>query len=415
MGYLGIFPHAKELVLNAIEKRKGENKADAEERVRVAREALREAQELIRNNPLNTDPQKLAADVQRAVFEAERIGGSGTDRRKTALSILSELGYDTRRSLADDGTQYGDLIAHSVDTQVLSLYLGVYEIERGLKKRAENSEEFRAKYGRKRFTSSNAGRSIIYSYLYWGYLKNEGLTNDELREWPLYNSLNAIRNKIETVDDEYVYIQFIQFEGWLASAFEAALFMRNGVKSVLAHFHSIVTGVIAAEGLREELGEKANEKNTELWLSLLSVDSIMPTMGTYETLRTLRANIDSGLRYLNVYNTLIDTIGSALDIPELTLFQVRMSIVGDAISQLNEALVYLRDKIVKKMMEQGLHPASPLAALQEALRDVSPDAPPIPEANIKETERKIRDTVIVNGNIPWTNLIPTLSKGYWRR
>lgn len=300
-------------------------------------------------------------------------------------------------------------------------------LDKGLKKlkgKAETAEEFKAKYGRKRFTSATAGKSIIYSYLYWGYLKNEGLSNEELIAQPLYRDLDAIRAKVATVDDAYIYNQYIHLEEWLANAFETALFMRNATKSVLAHFHSIATGAIAGEELRDALGAKADEGKIAIWLSTLSVDSIRPTTGSYETALTLRANAENGLRYLNVFNTLIAIIGTEIEIPELTLFQVDMSVIDDSIAQLNEVLGLLRDNIRKRETvpnEQALTTAPPLfteralEATLEAFRDVSPDAPPIPEENIKATERKIRDTIIVHGNKAWTNLFTILSRDYWRR
>ena len=300
-------------------------------------------------------------------------------------------------------------------------------LERGLKKlkgKAETAEEFREKYAKKRFTSSTAGRSIIYSYLYWGYLKNEGLSNEELIAQPLYKDLEAIRQKIATVDDAYIYNQYLHLEEWIANAFETALFMRNGLSSVLSHFYSIVSGAIAGEELRNALGAQADDGNVGLWLSLLSVDSIRPTTSSYDTVLALRRNADKALRYLNVYNTLIATIAIEIDIPELVIFQTDMSGIKDSIAHLNEALELLRGHISKRETvpdEQAVTTYPPaftqraLEATLEAFRDVSPDAPPIPEANIKATERKIRDTVIVHGNKAWTNLFTILSRDYWRR
>ena len=287
----------------------------------------------------------------------------------------------------------------------------------------ETAEEFKEKYGRKRFNSSNAGKSLIYSYLYWGYLKNEGMSNDELLKNPLYRDINEIRAKVTNVDDAYIYNQYLRLEEWVGSAFETALFMRNATKSVLSHFHNIVTDVIYGESLRGALGAKADETSISIWLSNLSIDSIRPTESSYQTVLTLRENIEYGLRYLNVYNTLIALIAKEIEIPELVLFQVNMRVINDSIEQLNDVLTCLREDIGKREIVSDEQTETAYApkltqkvyeAMLEAFRDVSPDAPPIPDANIKATGRAIIDTVCVKGKA-WTNLFLVLCRNYWRR
>ena len=287
----------------------------------------------------------------------------------------------------------------------------------------ETAEEFKEKYGRKRFNSSNAGKSLIYSYLYWGYLKNEGMSNDELLKNPLYKDINEIRAKVTNVDDAYIYNQYLRLEEWVGSAFETALFMRNATKSVLSHFHNIVTDVIYGESLREALGAKADEASISIWLSNMSIDSIRPTESSYQTVLNLRENIEYGLRYLNVYNTLIALIAKEIEIPELVLFQVNMRVINDGIGQLNDVLTCLREDIGKREIVSDEQTETAYApkltqkvyeVMLEAFRNVSPDAPPIPAANIKATEYAIIDTVCVKGKA-WTNLFLVLCRNYWRR
>ena len=292
-----------------------------------------------------------------------------------------------------------------------------------VEKRAETAEEFREKYGRKRFTSSTAGKGVILAYTYWAYLRKEGLSNAELIAQPLYRDMNAIRAKVETVEDARLYNQYLQLEAWLAEGFEAALFMRNGLRSVLAHFYSIVSGAIAGEELRNALGAQADEDKVALWLSLLSVDSIRPTLSSYEAALTLRQNAENGLQYLKVYNTLITIIAAEIEIPELVIFQMDMQPVNELITDLNEALDLLRGHISKREVvadEEALKTHPPrfteraMSATLEAFREVSPDAPPIPEENIKATERYLRDNIL-HGNKAWQNLFTQLSNNYWWR
>ena len=290
-----------------------------------------------------------------------------------------------------------------------------------LKQKAETAEEFREKYGRKRFTSSTAGKSIIYSYIYLGYLKNEGLSNEEIIRRPLYKDLKAIRDKIASPNDAYVYTQYINLEEWLTNVFEAAIIMRNSVNSVSSHFYSIASGALAGENLLNALDGKES-KEASLWLSLLSVDSIRPTTSSYQMALSLRQNIENGLRYIHAYNTLISIIATEIEIPELTLFQVNTESTVNGIAQLNDVLEMLRNHIKERETvpdEQAITTAPPaftkkaLAATLEAFSDVSPTAPPIPEENIKDTITRIRNTVIMNGSASWTRLMPTLCRNYW--
>ena len=127
---------------------------------------------------------------------ARRSKKAAQDGVKAAIDALSEI-----------EELKADMDKHAIENASDAL-------ERGLKKlkgKAETAEEFREKYAKKRFTSSTAGRSIIYSYLYWGYLKNEGLSNEELIAQPLYNAKNVdivmhvgefLAGDYETVCDE---------------------------------------------------------------------------------------------------------------------------------------------------------------------------------------------------------------------
>lgn len=388
----------------------------------ASKKTYTELRTLINLLPTDTDPQEIEADVKRAVLDAERTHSAGADKLRHAVSLLHDKGYNTENTLADEF----DLIRLYIEAEVLNFHNGIAEVKAYPRKKAENSEAFRAKYANKRFTSSTAGKSHIYAYIYWAYLQREGLSNDELLARPLYRDMDAIKAKIATTEDAFLYNRYLQLEAWLGDDYEAALFMRNGLRSALAHFYSIASGAIAGENLKnalDKLDAQGDTNNVALWLSLLSVDSLMPTASSYEAAITLRANAENGLRYLNVHNTLISIIADEIEIPELVIFQMDMEPVYELISQLNEALSLLRDAIKKRETipnEQAVTTAPPLfteaalAATLEAFRDVSPDAPPIPEENIKKTERYIRDNIL-HGNRAWANLTHTLRKNYWRR
>lgn len=399
------------------------DKTATEDEVIAARATVKRAKELIRDNPANTNPDKLEEDVKRAVLEAERKYGFGEERLKHAVELLHDMGYDTTNSLRKDGKQYGDLIAHSIDCQALELEIGLYEIQNGQKMKAENSAEFRAKYGKKRFNASNAGKAHILAYTYWAFLKYEGLSNDELIAQPLYKNLKAYRKKLQTFDDISTFNAYMNLEEWVSNALESALFMRNATKSVIAHFYSIASGAVAGEELRNALGDQANDRKISIWLSTLSVDSLRPSTGSYETVLVLRENIDKGLRYINVYNTLVKMIADAIEIPEFDVFQLDTEPIRTITAQLNEALDLLREAIRKRETvpdEQAIITAPPFftakakEATLEAFRDVSTEAPPIPAENTANTERALRSYVL-KGARPWDFLFVLLRSDYWRR
>lgn len=291
------------------------------------------------------------------------------------------------------------------------------------KQKAETAQEVKEKYGRKRFTSSTAGKAHILAYIYWAYLKNEGLSNEELLAQPLYKNLRSYSEKLQTIEEERAYNAYIRLEDWIDFSLEMALHKRNATKSALAHFYSIASGAIAGEELRDALGAQADEGKIAFWLSMLSVDSIRPTTGSYETVIVLRQNIDNGLRFINIYNSLVKMIAEEIEIPEFDVFLLDMEPIRTITSQLNEALGLLREAIRKRETvpdEQTLTTAPPLftdsamSATLEAFRDVSPDAPPIPEENITFAERNLRISVL-KGAKPWEKLFTILSRDYWRR
>jgi len=356
----------------------------------------------------------LENDVRTAVYAAEQVIGSGRgeDKLSYALEYLTtEKGYDPDK----------DMLRELIEATVYQMQKD--RPQRSRKAKAETAQEFKDKYGRKRFNGSNAGRALIYSYIYWGYLKNEGMSNEEIVENPLYKNLSHIRDKVQTVQDARQYYVYVNLQEWLANAFEHAVIMRNATRGAVSHFYTIVADTIAGENLRETIGESASSDKVALWLSALSVDCIRPTKNAFSTAQSLRINIDKGLRYLNVFNTLISMIAEETEIPELEIFKVQTAEMIDGIERLNEALEVLREEIARREVvpdgeaEASLSPAftpKEMEATLEAFSEVSKDAPAIPADNVKYTQRQLSGFVM-SGTKAWTNLFSTLSRDYWRR
>lgn len=354
----------------------------------------------------------LERDVKTAVYAAEQVLGSdgGKDKFAYAMDYLTnKKGYDPDK----------DMLRELIEATVFQMHK---DMPRTRKAKAETAEEFKAKYGKKRFTAANAGKALIYRFIYWTYLKNEGMTNEEIAAQPLYN-MDNIRRKPETLKDALQYNVYVSLQEWLTNAFDSAVYIRNATDGTISHFYTIVADAIAGENLRAALGEAIHEDKVALWLSALSVDGLRPTKSAYNLALSLRANIDTGLRYLNVYNTLIDMIGKEIEIPEFTVFQVNISNTKDSIERLNAALALLRDEISNRgVVPDGeavpaISPAftpKEMEATLETYREVSPDVPPIPVDNVTYTERNLR-AFVLEGSKAWTNLFSTLSKDYYRR
>lgn len=292
-----------------------------------------------------------------------------------------------------------------------------------IEERADTAQEFKDKYGRKRFTAANAGKALIYRYIYWAYLKNEGMTNDEIIDQPLYKNFDNIRAKVETPEDLRRYWAYVYLQEWLANAFESTVFIRNATDGAVSHFYTIVADAIAGENLRAALGDNIHEEKVALWLSALSVDALRPTTNVFIMAETLRANIEKGLRYINVYNSLIALIAKEIEIPEFTVFQVSTADTRDSIERLNAALELLRGEISQRGEApegEAVSPISPAFTPKEievtlaAFTDIFPDAPPIPAENVALTEQTLRAYVLEGGKA-WTTLFTILGKNYWRR
>lgn len=354
----------------------------------------------------------LERDVKTAVYAAEQVLGSGGGKDKFAYAmdyLTNKKGYDPDK----------DMLRELIEATVFQMHK---DMPRTRKAKAETAEEFKAKYGKKRFTAANAGKALIYRFIYWTYLKNEGMTNEEIAAQPLYN-MDNIRRKPETLKDALQYNVYVSLQEWLTNAFDSAVYIRNATDGAISHFYTIVADAIAGENLRAALGEAIHEDKVALWLSALSVDGLRPTKSAYNLTLSLRANIDTGLRYLNVYNTLIDMIGKEIEIPEFTVFQVNISNTKDSIERLNAALALLRDEISNRgVVPDGeavpaISPAftpKEMETTLETYREVSPDVPPIPVDNVTYTERNLR-AFVLEGSKAWTNLFSILSKDYYRR
>jgi len=284
---------------------------------------------------------------------------------------------------------------------------------------AETAQAVKEKYGKKRFTSFTAGKSLIYSHIYRGYQADEGVPANEAQG--LYADLEAIKAKVNNNDDASRYNVYVRLIEWLISAFEAAIIMRNAVKSVAVHYYDTVTGIIAAENLRKTLGDQANQSAIWLWLHVLTIDKYNPQDDGYYSVEAMRNNIASGLCYLNAYHILIELIAAEIDIPEFTFYKVDMDTVEYIIAALNKALTTLREQIEthKGILEKdsyiiGGYTPEYLKETMKVFQPVDAEAEALPEEKLNTTKRNLH-AFFVQGYSSWPNLFTLMTDNYWRR
>lgn len=282
--------------------------------------------------------------------------------------------------------------------------------------RAETAQELKEKYGRKRFTSSNAWRIVLYNYVYAAYQIEEGAKAGEIKQ--LYSaslkkghtrSAQNIIAKIDCAEDMNRYNAFVHLQEWTENAFKTAVFMRNALKSVISDYYNISASIIAAEELSHTLGSKAKEADVVLWLSSLSIYRYSP-QAHGNNIYALRRNITLALRYLKAYNTFIEMIASAVKVPEYTVFKVDTQSTNEGLSALNDIL----STLVSTLREYNKKENEYLNETLKAFEPVETEADPIPESNIRKSEAII-SALCQYGHKSWTGAFSTLYSGYWRQ
>ena len=296
------------------------------------------------------------------------------------------------------------------------------------KKKAETAQEIKEKYGRRRATRTFAPKFFLINYVYWAHLKNEGKKIEAL-DRVFRDESEFMRVVMGDPYAEGLYDFYCGICVWINTAFESAILVRNSLSEYIQYYYEIVSTVIAGEELRSELIKAdALTDKVSLWLRAISADHIRPTESTYHKItglkHSIRENIDNYLRYLNVYNTLILTMGNSIDVPELSIYQVGMSSIEALLSRLNEALEAARDSISKReVVPEGevkiaLSPPFAQGELEETLKAFAPvgeKAPPIPSKNIAQVKELIKRLGEYAYQFDGSNFFSAMSRDYWRR
>ena len=275
----------------------------------------------------------------------------------------------------------------------------------------KTAEEFKEKYGKKRFSSHTAPKSVMYSFLYDIYQQGEGGVKE-----PLYPDIEGIRRKVETYEDMDTWNGYLNLIEWQRSAFNTAVFLRSALQSNLSEYNHIATALVSAENLRAELKDVDISETATLFLSNLTLEAYSPQADGY-SVDILRKNIEGGLRYIKAYNTFIALIAEELKTPEYVRLKVRMDNVAESINDINRALTILTEVAYRERADKpGIYSTwTPeyLSATLRAFEPIGDNIPPVPADKIKEARDGIRRGV-TKGQYSWYTLYRRYSSQYWR-
>lgn len=280
----------------------------------------------------------------------------------------------------------------------------------------KTSEEFKAKYGKKRFVSHTAPKAVLYSFLYDVYQQGEEGTKRQL-----YPDMSSIQSKVETYEDMDLWNGYLNLVEWQRSAFNTAVFMRNALQSNLSDLDHMIKSLIAAEELRGELRNTERTEAATLWLYSLSIEAYTPQSGG-GVITTLRKNIEAGLRYMKAYNTFIELIAEETKTPEYVLLKVSMRRVWETLEAVNEALSILRETVERNRAEEATGAAAGdltqwtpeyFRETMKAFEPVGESIPNVPKDKIQEARPRIKKA-LSKGNSSWYSVYFPYSSKYWR-
>lgn len=290
---------------------------------------------------------------------------------------------------------------------------------------AQTAAEIKEKYGRKRFSSGTAGLCPLIEFIYRNSQLNEGKPRDQLE----YLYQNNASSKVEGEIDALRYQTYVNLINWIVSAMETSVSVRNSLMFLQSSYYQTIRTIIAGENLRQNLGEKALDTNVWIWLYPLTLQGYTPQEESYHRIIKKRAFMESSYRYMNAYNTFIELIGEAFNVPEITLFKVDMYQVTDAIPVINEALSYIQDGIADLRNEEAIpdkrghitpenidkFTPEYLAETLKAFAPLMETLEPIPEANLSKVKNALSSFGRSENFINWITLFTDMTRGYWRR
>lgn len=242
---------------------------------------------------------------------------------------------------------------------------------------AKTAQELKEKYGRKRYNAQNIGIAFTVKYLYKLFLMNEGISYEEQAKEHLQlfsekaeikydKTLSALTDYEEVVFHRYNHILY-----WIRERFHHAVFVRDStIKEFLAYRLSL------------------KNKGEELYLNALPLgekdsNGIVKIKVSSDVLSVFKTSIERNLKYLLMYNSFIDEVAKAINIPELAILKVVMSGVDEQLKATNEMVENVKAEVDKNgsYYDDALF-SSVFVGIQQA--------PPIPNEILKRIENDLK-------------------------
>ncbi len=285
----------------------------------------------------------------------------------------------------------------------------------------QTAEAFRKKYGRRQFNPLTVGKSVLLNYVYSNYQLIEGA-----KEFlPLYDK-EKLRAKIQNTQHYIYYSYYLTLLDWITTGYEAAVNMKTALWTQGNALLTLVSTILAGEHIRERISG-TEDQLLQLYTRPISLDEYAP-QGEYSFAYTsLRESYCNSLRYLKAYNTFIDLIAEAQEIPELGIFRMNMEEPEEQRESINENLQALRETAeeIRGATLEEREPGEPLGTyhpnwsrgyLDSTLELFSaiPQAEEIPEENIQKTREELKTPE--HYHVSWQGVFDRiLTKDYWRR
>ena len=293
---------------------------------------------------------------------------------------------------------------------------------------ATTVSEFVEKYGRKRFTSKTAPKSILISYLYDCYQLNEPQEGRGIDH--IYPDMEAIKKQVTTYEDMNTWNAYLNLVEWQRSAFTSAVFMRNSLNSNLEGLFTIVENLFIAEGISAGMStykdpQRVNERlhfDKDLLgkqLKLLNIETYTPETDGYLILLSLRNNIEAGFLYMSAYNTFMDILADFTKIPEYSIQKVRMDEPIQGLYAVNISLASLYDTVMsfryRDAVEKRNGPlADAILKTLEAFTPIGQNLQPMPEQKKKEALSRIKSQ-FGGGFMSWYSVFSAYADQYWKK
>lgn len=272
-------------------------------------------------------------------------------------------------------------------------------------KKAETTQEFKAKYGRKRFSSATAGKQLIIAYLYLCYQMEEGIP--EKKQKSLYRaSFDQIAEKVDKSSKTDI-VRFATADAlltWIRTAQKAAVMARDALNSLVLSVTVLSSSFVLCAHTLINHGLDTAKDPSSLQDAMINVINT-----TGETVSYTMERLSECYNQVNGYNNFIAIIAEELNIPELTILQVYTEETNKLIKDLNASLTNYFKLVCEKKEELSFYDSAMKLLADPSILSENPQILPLFPNQFDEKKTKvIRDQVYRcynRGELDWAGIM----------